>query len=578
MNENSPIEVLIDPNKWDKEESLMGTVFSRDGKYLAFGKTKGGDESPVVSVMEVETRKVLPDKLKGWKQFVSVWLPDNSGFYYTAKPLKGEVPEGEENYWHSVYFHKLGTTPEEDVKVFYHDKVKEYFHGVTISEDGKYEIFYRSMFNKNEIYYQKTGSSDPLIPLVTGFDAQYGVEFIEGKILIRTDSDAPHYKVMITDVDKPEKENWKVFIPEDKKDTLENVSGVAGHVYVEYTHNAYSHVKIYSLKGEYLRELKFPTVGTGGVIGYWTKQNVWVWFSSFTYPSTTFKYDFANDKLDIYKVFPVKIDVDNFMTEQIWYKSKDGTPISMFLVRRKNFEKNGSNPVLLSGYGGFNVPMEPHFTTSYVVWLESGGMIAIPNLRGGGEYGKDWHEAGMKEKKQNVFDDFIAAAEWLIENKYTNPQKLAISGGSNGGLLMGAVVTQRPDLFKACLCAVPLLDMIRYHKVGIANIWKEEYGSAEDPEQFKYILKYSPYHNVKNGTKYPAMLIVGSENDARVDPMHARKFAARLQAAQGGEAPIMLLILKASGHGGGTTLSIQIEQQADDWGFLMNELGMKGKP
>jgi len=576
-NENAQMQVLINPNEWDKEESLTGLVFSRDGKFVAFGKTQGGDENPIVNVMETQTKRILPDKLKGWKQFVNDWLPDNSGFYYSAKPLKGEVPEGEENYWQSVYFHKLGTSSDDDVKVFNHDKVKEYFHGIAISEDGKYEVFYRNMFNKNEIYFRKSGSNESLTPLVTGFDAQYIAEFVEDKILINTDSDAPKYKVMITDIDKPEKENWRTFIPEHENDKIERVSAIAGKIYVEYKHNAYSKVKIYSLNGKFLRELEFPTVGTGGIIGHWSKENVWIWFSSFTYPSTTFKYDFEKDKLILFKKFPVKVDVDNFMTEQIWYKSKDNTPVSMFLVHRKDLARNGDNPVLLTGYGGFNVSIVPHFTTSYLVWLEAGGMVAIPNLRGGGEYGKDWHEAGMREKKQNVFDDFIFAGEWLIDNKYTNPDKLAISGGSNGGLLMGAVVTQRPDLFKASLCQVPLLDMIRYHKVGFANIWEEEYGSAEDPEQFRYILKYSPYHNVVDGTEYPAMLIVGSENDARVDPFHARKFAARLQEAQGGDSPILVLVLKASGHGGGTTLSTQIEQNADTWAFLMDEVGLKGK-
>lgn len=573
-NENAEPVELINPNKWDAVETLHGVSSSRDGKYLAFGKARGGDENPVVSVMEVATKKVLSDSLKGWKQYVSSWMPDNSGFYYMAKPLKGEAPEGEENYWHSVYFHKLGTPANQDKKVFCHDKVKEYFHSVYVTEDGKYEVYNRSLFNKNEVYYKKLGSDDPLIPIATGFDAQYSVTFIEDKIFIKTDSEAPLNMVYVTEVDKPEKDNWRVFIPESKEDKLSYITGVAGHIYVVYQHNAYTQVKSYTLDGKYIRDLPFPTIGTSGISGYWSRDDIWVWFSSFTYPSTTFKYDFDNDSLKIYKKFPLDIDVENYTAEQIWYKSKDGTPVSMFLVHRKDIKKDGSNPVLLTGYGGFNVSRRPYFSTTYVVLLEAGAMIAIPNLRGGGEYGRDWHEAGMKEKKQNVFDDFIAAAEWLIENKYTNPEKLAISGGSNGGLLVGAVAVQRPELFKVVNCAVPLLDMIRYHKFGLANIWAQEYGSAEDSVQFEYLLKYSPYHNVKAGTDFPAMLITGSENDARVDPLHARKMVARIQEADPNGQPVLLLVRKASGHGGGTTISVHIEQAADRWSFLMNKLGM----
>jgi prolyl oligopeptidase len=574
-DETSPLTVLIDPNEWDKKDSLDGCSYSRDGKFVAFGKSPGGSENPVVSVMEVETKKILPEKLKGQRQRVTDWLLDNSGFYYNANPLKGEVPEGEENYWQSAYFHKLGTSTESDVKVFYHDKIKEHYHTVVLSDDGKYEIYYRSMFNKNELYFKKANSNDPLIPLVDEFKFQYFAQFVEDKILIITDEDAPLYKVFITDIKKPQKANWKEFLHEDPKDRLESIQTIGRHIYAIYKHNAYTQIKIFDLSGKHLQDISFPTLGTGGVKGQWSKDEVYAWFSSFTYPMTKYKYDFATNKLILYRKFPIEIDVEKFTTEQIWYESKDKTKISMFLVNRKDLVKNSKNPVMLTGYGGFNVPVEPGFSTIYVAWLEAGGMIAIPNLRGGGEYGRAWHEAGMKEKKQNVFDDFIYAAEWLIKNKFTNPEKLSISGGSNGGLLMGAAITQRPDLFKACLCTVPLLDMIRFHKVGFANVWVEEYGSPDNPDDFKYIYKYSPYQNVKDGTSYPATLFVGSENDARVDPFHSRKMTARMQAAQAGNNPILLLVLKDSGHGGGTTLSVLIQQIADDYSFLMYEIGMK---
>lgn len=574
-NDEAPLVELINPNLWDPTETLSGTSFSRDGKYLSFGTAHGGDENPIYRVMEVASKELLPDTLLGWKQSVSSWLPDNSGFFYSAKPLKGQVPEGEEEYWHSTYFHKLGTPADQDVKVFSHDEVKEYWHSVSISEDGKYIIYNRSLFNKNEVYYRPINSDQDLIPIATGFDAEYSVDFIEDKMLITTDKDAPMYMVYITDISKPQREKWKVFLPENRTDKLSYVTGIAGNIYAVYEHNVYTQIKIYDLKGKPIRELKLPTIGSASVSGYWSKPDIWVGFSSFMYPSTTFMYDFEEDSLVLYRKYPVEIDVDNFMARQIWYQSKDGTPISMFLVHRKDLTRDGNNPTLLTGYGGFNISIRPGFSTTKVVWLEAGGMVAIPNLRGGGEYGRKWHEAGMLEKKQNVFDDFIAAAEWLINNNYTNPKKLAVSGGSNGGLLVGAFAVQKPELCRAVLCAVPLLDMVNYHKFGLANIWAEEYGSSDDPEQFKYLYRYSPYHNVKDGSKYPAMLITGSENDARVDPLHARKMVARLQEANPTGQPILLLVRKASGHGGGTTLSEQIRQTAEEYAFLMSRLGMQ---
>ncbi len=573
-HENAEPRIVLNPNEWPANETIAGIEPSRDGQYLAFGKAIGGDENPVYRIMETATGRILPDSLAGWKQGVNAWLPDNSGFYYSAKPLKGTVPDGEEDYWHSVYFHKLGTSAEMDRKVFGHEKVKEYWHGAAVSEDGRYEVFVRSLFYASEIYFRKTGSADSLIPLATGLDAEYNVEFVGDKILIVTDSNAPLYQVYIADAAKPQRENWRVLIPQHEKDKLSSIAPVAGHLYATYEHNAHTVVRIYDLNGQYVRDLAMPTIGSGGVSGYWSRDDVWVSFTSFAYPPTTFKYDFTANKLNVYKAFPLKIDVSNIEVEQVWYPSEDGTPVSMFLVHRKGLKKDGKNPVYLYGYGGFNISLTPYFSNSYLVWLEAGGMIAIANLRGGGEYGQAWHKAGMFEKKQNVFDDFIAAGEWLIANNYTNPQKLAIGGGSNGGLLVGAVAVQRPDLFKAVDCAVPLLDMLRYHQFEFAKVWAEEYGSADDPEQFKYIYKYSPYHNVKEGVNYPTMLITGSARDARTNPLHARKMVARMQAANPNGQPILLREQTDSGHHGGTTISVQIEQAADAWAFMMNQLGI----
>jgi prolyl oligopeptidase len=573
-NADAPREVLIDPNEWEATETLAYPVPSRDGKYVAFGIAHGGDENPIYHVMVTETGEILPDSLLGWKQYVTSWLPDNSGFYYYAKPLSGQVPEGEEYYWPSAYLHKLGTPVSEDEKVFWHDEIKEYWHTVSVSEDGRYQIYERSLFNSNEVFFKPFGYKKP-IPLATGFEAEYSVDFIDGKILIKTDHEAPLYKVYITDVNRPQRKYWRELIPEREKDKLERLYGIGGRLYAIYQHNAYSQVKIFDLSGNLLREIEFPTLGTVSLSGLWSKPDVWIEFESYTYPNTIFKYDFDQDSLILHWSYPVEIDFDQYATEQVWYDSKDGTPVSMFLVHHKDLKRDGNNSTLLNGYGGFNISIRPRFSTSWVVWLETGGMVALPNLRGGGEYGREWHEAGMLERKQNVFDDFIGAAEWLIENDYTRREKLAIRGGSNGGLLVGASAVQRPDLYKAVLCLVPLLDMVNYHTFGLANIWSEEYGSSEDPEQFAYIHAYSPYHNVVDGTAYPAMLITGSENDARVVPAHARKMVARLQSADPHGEPILLLQRKASGHGGGTTLSKKIEQNAQTWAFLMDQLGMQ---
>lgn len=572
INESAEPELLFNPNEWGLK-TLNYVEPSRDGKYVAYGIAEAGNEEPTIKIMDVETRRILPDSLKGWRQGGVSWLPDNSGFYYTANPLKGEVPEGEEQYWDAVYFHKLGAPTPQDKKVFCHDKVKEYWHYAGVSEDGKYVLFIRGQFNKNEVYLKKINDTT-FFPIKTGMDAQYDVNVIEDKLIIWTDADAPKGKVYITNIDKPTKENWRLLIPE-AEDNLSYVTGIAGHLYAVYVHNAHNIIKIFDLNGNYTSDLSLPTIGSAYVWGYWSKTDIWVQFSSFTHPSTTFKYDLENNNLALYHRPPIDVDVANYVTDQVWYESKDGTKVPMFIVHLKNLKKNGANPTYLTGYGGFNASIEPYFSTTYVVWLEAGGMVAIPNLRGGGEYGQEWHKAGMLDKKQNVFDDFIAAAEWLIENKYTNSQTLAIGGASNGGLLMGAATVQKPDLFKVVECGVPLLDMIRYHRFGFANIWAEEYGSADDPEQFKYLLKYSPYHNVVDGAKYPAVLFVGSDNDARCHPLHAMKMAARMQEANSGNEPILVLVQKKSGHGGGTTLSESIKQQTDIWSFLMDRVGLK---
>jgi len=571
-NESSEKIELINPNKWDENDSLSFVVPSVDGKYVAFGKDKGGDENPKIYIMEVESKKILNDSVTGWKQGRVSWLHDNSGFYYSRKPLKGEIKEGEEYYWDEVYFHKLGASSSEDKRIFFCSEKKEYYHTANVTEDGNYVVFYRNTFGKCEVYFKRI-NSDKILPIAEGFNADYQINIVEDKIIIKTDLEASNGKVFITDIDKPERNNWQELIPESE-DNLKGVSAISGKLYLEYLHKSHSKIKVYSLEGKYIKDIELPDIGSAEIYGYFSKKSIWVRFSSFLFPFTTYKYDFDKNKLSLFFKPPINIEVDNFSTEQVEYKSKDGTKITMFLLSRKDVKKDGENPVLLTGYGGFNISMTPYFSATYVSWLEAGGIVAIPNLRGGGEYGKEWHEAGKLEKKQNVFDDFISAAEFLIKEKYTNPEKLAISGGSNGGLLVGAVTMQRPELFKVVDCGVPLLDMLRYHRLSIANTWAVEYGSSENPEQFEYIYKYSPYHNIRENIKYPAMLITTSENDARVDPMHALKMVAKLQEVNPKGEPIFLLVRKDSGHGGGTTISKIIEQVSEKIAFLMEKEGI----
>jgi len=573
-HEDAKHKILLDPNQWDSTNILSDVTVSHDGKYTTFGTTQVGHNNPIIQIMVTETGKILDDKLKGWQQTVEAWLPDNSGFYYSCKPLAGEVPEGEHKFWQSTWLHKLGDHSRIDIKVFGNKNVKDYQHRVWLNDEGNYTIYSRSLFKSNQLFFEKFGASGDPVPLVTHLEATYDIDIISGKILLTTNHDAPRKMVYITDVNHPERQHWKVFLPEHADDTLSHISTVNGHIYAHYAHNAHRIVKIFDLAGNFLRDLPLPTIGIGEVTGNWTQPEVWVSFSSYAYPSTIFKYHFDKDQLEIFDKVLEPVERNNFTTEQVWYSSKDGTPISMFIVHHKDLELDGNNPTLLTGYGGFSVSQSPQYSPNIVVWLEAGGVYAIPNLRGGGEYGEAWHRAGTAENKQNVFDDFICAAEYLINQQFTNPDRLAISGGSNGGLLVGAVTVQRPELFKAVHCRVALLDMLKYHHFSIANLWASEYGTSEDPEQFKYLQKYSPYHNVSIGVKYPAFIVTSNENDALVDPCHARKMAARMQYSDRGGGPIMLLVYQDGGHYSSTTISKRIYQRAEVSAFLMDQLGM----
>jgi len=433
-----------------------------------------------------------------------------------------------------------------------------------------------------ELWLADLENGGETVPMVTGMDSLYDPRIVGDQVIITTDWEAPNYRVMVASLDKPGRDNWQELIPESE-DRLSYVGAVAGKLYAVYLHQAMTRIAVYELDGTYLHDVPLPTAGTAAVRGYWSKPDVWVDFSSFAHPPTLYTYDPDTRELTLRWHSPIDIDPSGIITEQVRYPSKDGTEINMFLVHHKDASTDGSVPYLLTGYGGFDWSRTPYFSIEYAMWTEAGGGVAMANLRGGGEYGQKWHQAGMRENKQNVFDDFLAAADWLVERGYTSRERLAIVGGSNGGLLVSAAITQSPDLCTAVLCAMPLTDMVRYHKFGLANIWAGEYGNADDPEMFKSLYAYSPYHRVTAGTDYPAMLIVGSVNDARTDPAHARKFAAAARwadADHGQKQPILLHIQDESGHGAGVTIDRAADQYSRHFGFLMAQLGMKapGEP
>jgi prolyl oligopeptidase len=565
-----PVE-LINPNHWDTRETLDFVTPSTDGKWIAFGKSVGGNENPVICIMDVETKTVMPDKMQGWRQRSVSWMNDNSGFLYSANAVPGSAPQGEEFYWRSVFFHRLGTPANDDFKVFGHPDIKEYNHHAVVSEKGAHVLLYRTTMHKNEVFIMPSNDLIHPEPIVTGLDARYWVIEVEGRLFIITNKDAPNQKVFVTRTDSPGTESWKEFLPETS-DILQDFYVIANRIYVLYLHHVKTLIKIYDLDGACLGDLPLPGIGHAVMSGFWSKPETLVRFMSFTDLPVTYTYDHETRSLHFYHRASIPIDTSPFVTEQFFFRSRDGVQIPLFLIHRKNMQKTGDIPVVLTAYGGFNIPMTPNFEVGYLNWVSAGGMVAVANIRGGGEYGESWHRAAIREKRQNAFDDFICAAEWLIDNNYTNPDRLAIRGGSNGGLLVGVAAIQRPELFRAVCCSIPLLDMLRYHKFSIGKLWIEEYGNPENPDDFKFIYQYSPYHNVQAGASYPAMLFIASINDSRVDPLHARKMAARMQSVASNGNPVLFLIQRDSGHAGGTTISARIEQASNAWAFLMDAL------
>ena len=561
---------------------------SDDGKYLAYGTSSGGSEESTLRIVETASGKVLPDTIDRTRHANVTWKKDNSGFYYGRNPKKGDVPAGEEVYHVKIFYHAVGSDPEKDSLVFGGRPSRGPSSAQDIpvaqladDDDRWLLVTLFEGYTKTEMFLQDLQAGTPPVELTSGKDFIYSGEILRGQLYIFTNEDAPHYRVLRVDAQKPGRAFWHEIIPESDA-VLKNVLVIHGNLLGLYEKNATSLLKIFGNDGHLLSDVKLPGLGSITAIGgKWDSEEAFFGFQSFTVPPSIYTLAPTENKVpELWaRVDTPSLDPSAYEVNQLWFTSKDGTKVPMFVFHKKGLELNGKNPTVLTGYGGFNISLTPSFAGDRYLWLEHGGVFAVANLRGGAEFGEDWHRAGMLDKKQNVFDDFIAAAEYLIAQKYTDKEHLAIRGGSNGGLLVGVAFTQRPDLFRAVVCAVPLLDMLRYQHFQIAKLWIPEYGSADDPKQFDWIYAYSPYQHVKAGTEYPAILFMTAESDTRVDPMHAKKMAALMQAeaanGQSRERPILLRIEPKAGHGVGKPITKQIEELTDVYSFLFWQLGVK---
>lgn len=574
-------KVFLDPNKLstDGTVALGGLFFSNDHKYAAYTISRSGSDWNEIYVMNVEDASLTKDIIKWVKFSGAAWC--GNGFYYSRyDEPKGVSELSNQNQFQKIYFHKLGEDQSKDLLI-YEDKTHplRYF-GAEVTEDEHYLLIYASEGTSGtELIYKDLQKKDSKFDvLLKGFDYNYGVvDNIGDNFLVMMDNGASNYRVVSVDPKNNKKENWKEVISE-KPELLEGVKLAGGKLYASYLKDASNMVVEYSLDGKKLRDIELPGIGTIGFSSVSKKDSsIFYSFSNFTTPGTIYQLDLNSGKSTLYKKPNFKINTDDFETKQVWFPSKDGTKIPMFIVHKKKIKLDGNNPLMLYGYGGFNISLTPGFSVSNMCFLEQGGIYAQVTLRGGGEYGEDWHKAGMLDKKQNVFDDFIGAAEYLINEKYTSSAKLAISGRSNGGLLVGACMTQRPDLFKVALPGVGVLDMLRYHKFTIGWGWAVEYGSSDKKEQFDYLIKYSPLHNVKDSVSYPATLITTADHDDRVVPAHSFKFAATLQEKHKGENPVLIRIDAKAGHGAGKPTSKLIEEAADIWSFVLWNLGAEVK-
>ena len=577
-------EEFLNPNTLNKEgiAALGSTSFSKSGKYFAYSVAVAGSDWQEGYIMETATRKVLTDKIR-WIKFSGFSWKGDEGFYYSGYDQPDEKTKlSKQNQFHKVFYHKLGTDQSAD-ELIYEDKEHPLrYHSAGLTEDKRFLILQISEGTSGaEIRYwdlQDPGQEKFKV-LIPGFTTEPDVidSNPEGELLVRTNDGAPNYQVVLINPKSPEKENWKPIIPE-KEEALQGVGTAGGNMFASYLKDASTKVYQYNYSGELIREISLPGIGSaGGFGGEKEDKEFFYTFSSFSTPPSIYRYNIATGKSSLFRKTEVKLKTEDFVTEQVFFTSKDGTKVPMFLTYKKGMVKNGQNPVLIYGYGGFNIPVTPGFSTSNAFFIEQGGIYVSVTLRGGSEYGEKWHKAGMLENKQNVFDDFIGAAEHLVKEKYTNSQKIAIRGGSNGGLLVGAVMTQRPDLFKVALPAVGVLDMLRYHKFTVGWGWAVEYGNADSAKQFPYLYKYSPYHNLKQGVSYPATLVTTADHDDRVVPAHSFKFAARLQEYHTGTNPVLIRVDVNAGHGAGKPTSKQIDEATDIWSFVMHNLGMPFK-
>ncbi|MCK9255391.1 MAG: prolyl oligopeptidase family serine peptidase [Bacteroidales bacterium] len=563
---------LLDPNNFDKEGtvSLSNISISPDGKYLGYAISRAGSDWQEILIKDIESLKDLDDHLK-WVKFSSIAWSDN-GFYYTKypEPEKGQELSGV-NTNSKIYFHKVGTEQSMDILVYEDSKNPEVGYSAYVTDDKKHLIIYATKSTSgNALYYQNIEKpNSAFIKLIEDFDNDYSVvSSKDNKFYVYTNYQAPMYKMIEIDLNKRDRKFWKDVISETSS-VLQTVSYIGERFIANYMVDAHSLIKIFDEQGEFLHDLDNEEIGSiSGFSGDEDSDLTFYTFTSFTSPALIYSYDIKNNKSKVYDKAKINFNSEDYITKQIFYRSKDGTKVPMFIVHKKGIVLDGKNPTLLYGYGGFNISLTPSFSISRCVWLEQGGIVAIPNIRGGGEYGEDWHKAGTIMKKQNVFDDFIAAAEYLISNKYTSPQRLAIQGGSNGGLLVGAVTNQRPDLFAVALPAVGVMDMLRYHKFTIGRYWATDYGTSEDSkEMFEYLHKYSPVHNIKSDVEYPAVLVTTGDHDDRVVPAHSFKYISTLQANYKGKNPVLIRIETQAGHGAGKPTKKIIEEIADTYAF-----------
>lgn len=575
--------VLLDPNTLSEDGTvaLGGTGISRDGRYLAWSTSVSGSDWRVWRVRDIDTGEDLPDIVE-WSKFSgAAWDHESRGFYYSRydAPRAGEAFEGA-NYFQKLYYHELGTSQDRDVLVYERPDRKDWGFGAEVSDDGRYLVIsvWQGTSRNNRLHYRDLAEDGGNIrPLLDDFDASYDYIGNDGPVFyVRTNKDAPRERIVAIDLADPEPSRWRVVVPEGR-DPLDIVSLVDHSLVLVSMHDVASRVRLVGLDGAPRGTIELPGPGTvSGFAGRPGDTETWYTFNSFLNPNETWHHDFRTGTSRLERRPELAFDFAPYRTTQVFYESRDGTKVPMFIVHRSDLALDGANPTILYGYGGFNISLQPAFSPALLPWLERGGVYAVANLRGGGEYGETWHEGGMLKNKQNAFDDFIAAAEYLVERGYTRPNRLAIHGGSNGGLLVGAVLNQRPELFGAAIPAVGVMDMLRFQRFTIGWAWTSDYGSSEDPAMFPLLHAYSPYHNLRPGTEYPAVLVLTADHDDRVVPGHSFKYAARLQACQAGNLPVLIRVQTRAGHGAGKPTAMVIEETADRYAFLWRVLGMDG--